>query len=187
MVINSISWIVDTGAFDHMTSHIELFSTHRQLNRPIHVSLHDGPIKIVTKSGNIILVDNIVLKDVLYALDFKRSLLSVSRIFEDTKLTACFTSMGSSYRTLLLKGKWLMDIKQVDYTVWIHLLWVPCLLIVSIILVQINLCFLHVTLVPLLTLPFGMLDWDILQCLRCLISIVLDMLIKQSSHVKHVF
>ena len=45
------SWIVDTGASDHMTSNLKFFTNLQPLKKPIHVTLPDGSLKVVTHAG----------------------------------------------------------------------------------------------------------------------------------------
>ncbi|GJT50340.1 retrotransposon protein, putative, ty1-copia subclass [Tanacetum coccineum] len=45
----TIDWIVDTGASDHMSSHLLLFQSIRILKCPIKIKLPDGTSKLVTK------------------------------------------------------------------------------------------------------------------------------------------
>jgi len=89
-----MSWIVNTGASDHMSSHLPLFTQKRELQRPILIKLSDGNTKTVTMVGNIKIHPNIVLKDVLYVKNFKYDLLSISKLLEDGDLVALFTQKG---------------------------------------------------------------------------------------------
>ena len=68
-------WIVDTGASDHMSPHLDLFVSKQFLSRPIKVSLPDGSMKEVKIVGSIVLHPNIILREVLYVPEFKYSLL----------------------------------------------------------------------------------------------------------------
>ena len=62
----SSSWIVDTGASDHITYDHTLFSSTTTLPKPTHVILPDRSIKSVTRVGQIPLQSNLVLQHVLY-------------------------------------------------------------------------------------------------------------------------
>jgi len=85
---------VDTGASDHMSSHLSSFTQRRKLQRPILVKLSDGNTKTVTVVGNIQIHPDITLKDVLYVKDFKYNLLSISKLLEDGDFMALFTKKG---------------------------------------------------------------------------------------------
>ncbi|XP_074306349.1 uncharacterized protein LOC141641591 [Silene latifolia] len=75
-MVKYISWIVDTGASDHMTSNEGILHDIKLLSRPIMIGLPDGTIKLVHKMGNVSLNPNIHLKNVLVVPDFKQNLLS---------------------------------------------------------------------------------------------------------------
>ena len=111
-----VSWIVDTGASDHMSSQLPLFNQKRILQKPILIRLSDGNTKTVTMVGNIKIHPKIILKDVLYVKDFKYSLLSISKLLEDSDLVPFLLRKDLWYKTLLLKGLWLMAIKNQDFT-----------------------------------------------------------------------
>ena len=66
----------------------------------------------MTVVGNITIHPEIVLKDVLYVKGFKYNLLSVSKLLEDSDLVALFTQKGFLVQGLLLRGLWLMAIKN---------------------------------------------------------------------------
>jgi len=87
-------WIVDTGASDHMSSQLHLFTKRRQLKKPIMVRLPDGSTKHVFMIGDITVCSEIILKDVLYVKEFKYNLLSISKLLEDGNLVALFTQKG---------------------------------------------------------------------------------------------
>ncbi|XP_074299714.1 uncharacterized protein LOC141630869 [Silene latifolia] len=100
---DQLSWIVDTGASDHMTSRIDLLHNVRFLVRPVMVGLPDGTIKLVHKVGDIILTSAIQLKDVLVVPDFKRNLLSVSKLIQHTPMIVLFTSEYCAFQDLTKK------------------------------------------------------------------------------------
>ncbi|XP_074265296.1 uncharacterized protein LOC141587721 [Silene latifolia] len=89
-ISNIFDWIVDTGATDHMTSNLALLSNVRVLAKPVYVSLPDGTVKVVHKSGTSKLNDKITLVNVLLVPDFNQNLLSVGKLITTTGLTAIF-------------------------------------------------------------------------------------------------
>lgn len=89
-----MSWIVDTGASDHMSSYLPHFTTKRTLQRPVLVRLPYGHTKIVSIVGNIKICPGITLQNVLYVQDFKYNLLSISKLLEDNDFVALFTQKG---------------------------------------------------------------------------------------------
>jgi len=84
------SWIIDTGASDHMTSTSASFNSTTPLSIPIHVTLPDGTAKLVTHRGHIPLNQTISLNNVLDVPEFKYNLLSVSKLLSDHNLCAIF-------------------------------------------------------------------------------------------------
>jgi len=79
----SSSWIVDTGASDHITYDHTLFSSTTTLPKPTHVILPDRSIKSVTRVGQIPLQSNLVLQRVLYVPELKFNLLSIGKLLSD--------------------------------------------------------------------------------------------------------
>ncbi|XP_074314573.1 uncharacterized protein LOC141649792 [Silene latifolia] len=98
-----MSWIVDTGASDHMTSSEEMLYDIKVLNKPIVIGLPDGTIKLVHKIGNIDLTKEIKLKNVLIVPDFKQNLLSVSRLIQHTPMVVLFTNKYCAFQDLSSK------------------------------------------------------------------------------------
>lgn len=76
---NKNTWIVDSGASDHMCRNKSLFHDFRNLRKPVGVGLPDGSMKLVRNVGNVRISDKLLLYDVLYIPDFKHNLLSVSK------------------------------------------------------------------------------------------------------------
>jgi len=62
------------------------------LAKPINVILPDASIKIVTTIGQVSLLPNLTLHNVLYVPDFKYNLLSVSKLLQNQTLYARFHS-----------------------------------------------------------------------------------------------
>ncbi|XP_074318778.1 uncharacterized protein LOC141655607 [Silene latifolia] len=84
------TWIVDSGASDHMTSCVSLVHDIVHLSHPIMVGLPDGSTKLVHKTGTIYLTDKITLYNVLIIPEFKENLLSVGRLLEHSGLKLIF-------------------------------------------------------------------------------------------------
>ncbi|XP_074283078.1 uncharacterized protein LOC141607628 [Silene latifolia] len=93
-------WIVDTGASDHMTYDVTLFSDIHVFKRPIRVGLLDGSIKFVYKMGTVLLTDKIKLFYVFYIPDFKQNLLSVSKLLDHHNMTVMFSSHDCVFQDL---------------------------------------------------------------------------------------
>ena len=80
------TWIVDTGASDHMSHNLTLFDKLDLLQQPVYVTFPDGSVKNVTLWGNGRVDDNFILKRVLYVPEFKFNLLSVTKLLADQRL-----------------------------------------------------------------------------------------------------
>lgn len=74
------SWIIDTGATDHMCSHKHLMSNLRSLNYPVHISIPNGNFLKVTHIGSVVLSPTLTLQNVLFVPNFHYNLLSVSKL-----------------------------------------------------------------------------------------------------------
>lgn len=96
-------WVIDTGATYHMCFNHSLFHGFQQLLKPIMVGLPDGTIKKVTKVGDIVVTDDIVLHSVLYIPEFRHNLLSVSKLMDDTNFMGWFSKTSYYFQDLTTK------------------------------------------------------------------------------------
>ncbi|XP_074313499.1 uncharacterized protein LOC141648673 [Silene latifolia] len=88
-------WIIDTGAFDHMTYNINLMHNKTILKVPILIGLPDGTTKVVKIIGDVLLTPAITLKNVLLIADFRQNLLSNH---SSNKCVATGKRVGDLYR-----------------------------------------------------------------------------------------
>jgi len=84
------SWIVDTGASDHMTFDLNFLTHTKQPSKPVFVTLPDGATKPVTHIGQVILTPNLTLQKVLHVPAFKFNLLSVSQLVTNNNMCVLF-------------------------------------------------------------------------------------------------
>uniref|UniRef100_A0A803LHY7 Retrotransposon Copia-like N-terminal domain-containing protein n=1 Tax=Chenopodium quinoa TaxID=63459 RepID=A0A803LHY7_CHEQI len=103
-VFGKESWIIDSGASDHMASCREFFKDMKDLSRGVTVGLPDGTMRTVKQIRTIVLSENIVLKNVLYFPEFKHNLLSVSKLVRDGNVKVLFTDGGCLFQDPF-KGK----------------------------------------------------------------------------------
>lgn len=82
---NKSSWIIDTGATNHMCSNILLFDKTTPLSQVKIVHLPDGSSQNVTHTGAITLLPNFTLTNILFLPNFTCNLLSVSSLVKNSK------------------------------------------------------------------------------------------------------
>lgn len=84
-------WIIDTGASNHMSGNIELF-THLHDIPSSPVGLPNGKVTNATKEGQIKLNEKLILENVLFVPALTCNLLSVSQLLEKQKFIILFTN-----------------------------------------------------------------------------------------------
>lgn len=89
---DNITWILDTGATDHISSKKYMFNCLTKLLKPISVYLPNGNVAKVKHSGSISLCNSIVLRDVLHISHFTYNLLFVSKLIKDSSVILFFHS-----------------------------------------------------------------------------------------------
>ncbi|KAL2898459.1 Retrovirus-related Pol polyprotein from transposon TNT 1-94 [Bienertia sinuspersici] len=99
-LFDQTSWIINSGASDHICCNIALFSTINTLKQPLRIGLPDGNIKYINQIGSVQLTPSITLYNVLFVPDFKHNLLSIGRLLDHNKLIACFHSNSCSFQDL---------------------------------------------------------------------------------------
>jgi len=85
------SWIIDSGATDHICSSLTYFTSYHQIN-PIYVKLPNGNQVIVNYSGSVFLNQNHVIDNVLYIPYFNFNLLSVAKLIDKLSCVLTFDS-----------------------------------------------------------------------------------------------
>nr|KYP61298.1 Copia protein [Cajanus cajan] len=73
------SWILDSGATDHVSSSLSHFSSFSPIN-PIDVKLPTGQHVLATHSGIVKFTNSFYLVDVLYIPNFTYNLISISKL-----------------------------------------------------------------------------------------------------------
>nr|KAJ0190415.1 hypothetical protein LSAT_V11C800399240 [Lactuca sativa] len=114
------SWIIDSGATDHICCDQNLFSSIHTFSHSHFISLPNGQSIPVTKSGKVPIHENIILNDVLYAPQFKNNLISVTKVTSRLKVWILFTDeFCAMYSPLskssLIIGKRVNDIYSREY------------------------------------------------------------------------
>ncbi|KAL0424418.1 UNVERIFIED_CONTAM: hypothetical protein Sradi_0976600 [Sesamum radiatum] len=86
------SWIVDTGATNHMCAHKHNLQHTSIPSHAISVHLPDGNTQSITHIGSVTLDKTLTLTDVLYIPNFKFNLLSVSKLCSNSSIEVLFHS-----------------------------------------------------------------------------------------------
>ena len=105
--VHNTNWIIDSGASDHMTYDHKLFESLTELP--------NGDKVAVTHKGNVKVLDEILLLDVLYVPGFKYNLISVLKLSFDLGCPIYFTYdacvvQGPSMSNPLVLGKLKRDL-----------------------------------------------------------------------------
>jgi len=87
------SWIIDSGATDHICSSITYFTSYHQIDH-IYVKLPNGNQVIVNYSRSFFLNQNHVINNVLYIPCFTFNLLSVTKLIDRISCVLTFDSNG---------------------------------------------------------------------------------------------
>ncbi|GAU15685.1 hypothetical protein TSUD_109430 [Trifolium subterraneum] len=89
--INPITtWIIDSGATDHVCNSFSLFTNHKKIT-PIPIKLPNGNRVIADTVGDVQVTKNIELHNVLYMPHFKYNLISASKVAQDLACNFVFT------------------------------------------------------------------------------------------------
>ena len=86
------SWIVDSGASDHMTGNPQLFQSYSPGNGNLSVRIADGTCSKVVGTGTIKVSKDIILHSVLLVPNLGCNLFSVSKLTRDLNCIAKFHS-----------------------------------------------------------------------------------------------
>ncbi|XP_071699281.1 uncharacterized protein [Rutidosis leptorrhynchoides] len=84
-------WIIDSGATDHMTPHLFMFSEYTVVHKPSFIEMPNGQKARVHHVGSIRLNDNVILDHVLHVPDFQFNLLSVYKLLLQYSASLTFT------------------------------------------------------------------------------------------------
>lgn len=76
------SWILDTGATNHITFHLDSFITHKTIKR-IPVTLPNSTHIVASISGSIALTPSLIIHNILYIPTFNVNLIFVEKLIND--------------------------------------------------------------------------------------------------------
>ncbi|CAK9833160.1 Copia protein [Anthophora retusa] len=122
--LGKITFLLDSGASDHIVKTEKLFSKYVMLQPPVKISVAKvGTFITATKKGNINVTSNLgiegVLEDVLYCPDVPYNLLSVRRM-QQAGLSVTFNEEGIEIRKngkTVMYGKPLDNLTMIDFKV----------------------------------------------------------------------
>ncbi|KAG5603370.1 hypothetical protein H5410_034740 [Solanum commersonii] len=92
---NSGTWIIDSGASEHMCFNSESFISLSTLRIPININLPNSHFITVTHIGSVQIFSDLTLHNVLYVPSFKYNLLSVHKFSSQFNYTVLFNSNNS--------------------------------------------------------------------------------------------
>lgn len=78
--VDSNSWILDSGASEHMNFNRTFFNSFKLLPKPILVTLPNSHRETVTHSGSVHLLSDLPLHNVFYIPSLKFNILSVHKL-----------------------------------------------------------------------------------------------------------
>lgn len=76
-------WIVDSGAFDHMTYNLDTLQNSAPFSTNNRINLPNGDTVVISHIGQVTLAPGLVLDKVLHVPTFKHNLLSVQKLLKD--------------------------------------------------------------------------------------------------------
>jgi len=99
-----LSWIMDSGATDHITPHLHLFQSYTPVLHDCFITMPNGRQVQVKHIGTTLLNADIVLHNVLHVPDFHFNLLSANKLAQHLSYNVIFTP-NSYYIQDPLKNK----------------------------------------------------------------------------------
>lgn len=100
---STTSWIIDSGATDHMCNGLRLMHTIHSIDKPIFVTLPTCELVKVTLLGSVNISPDLTLVDVLYTPSFKFNLLSISKVTSTTPCSVVFNAHGCEFQDQTVK------------------------------------------------------------------------------------
>ncbi|CAM8886686.1 unnamed protein product [Rhodiola kirilowii] len=88
------TWVIDSGATDHITPHAHLLSNLVSLKDPYNVLMPNGKRVLVTHTGTCSIPESIKLSGVLLVPNIRFNLISVAKLVGDSQLKVEFTENG---------------------------------------------------------------------------------------------
>ena len=84
------SWIIDSGATDHMTSKSQLFNTYTLNPSNKKIVVANGSLATIAGFEDIYITPTLILKNVLHVPKFSANLVAIQKLTHDLKCYAIF-------------------------------------------------------------------------------------------------
>ena len=107
------SWIVDSGASDHMTGDITVFDNYSPCHDHSTVRIADGTLSKVVGKGSVVISEDITLNSVLYVPKLDCNLLSISKLSNDLNCVTKFSPNVCVFQ-ILGSGKTIGSAEECD-------------------------------------------------------------------------
>ncbi|CAM8877096.1 unnamed protein product [Rhodiola kirilowii] len=88
------TWILDSGATDHITPHASLLSNIRSLTDSHSILMPNGDKVDVRLAGDCVLTEHLVLKNVLLVPEIRFNLVSITKLIVDSGVSIIFSANG---------------------------------------------------------------------------------------------
>ena len=98
MSYSTLSWIINSGASDHMTGQLNLFSSYTSYIGSDKVKIADDTFFLVSGKYLVHTTLSLSLSSVLHILSFAANLLSISRISRDLNYNIIFFSFSCVFQ-----------------------------------------------------------------------------------------
>ena len=84
------SWVIDSGATDHMTPKSQLFHTYIPSPSNKKIAVANGSLATVVGFGDIYITPTLILKNVPHVPKLSASLVSIQKLTHDLKYYICY-------------------------------------------------------------------------------------------------
>ena len=92
------SWIIDSGATNHMTSCSNFFSTYKPCAENKKFKIADGSLSAIAGTGSVVISPSLTLHNVLHVPKLSCNLLSINKLTNDLKCQANFYSSRCKFQ-----------------------------------------------------------------------------------------
>ena len=94
------TWIVDSGATDHMSGNRGLFKTLRLCPENLRVKVANGVVTKVAGIGSVLLTEHLEVHNVLFVPALTCNLISVSKLIKGKRCRVIFDEIGCTFQDL---------------------------------------------------------------------------------------